>query len=71
MSLWTTSIIERLNKEFKPRTKPIGTVAGEQSVDLILAFVAMKMEVSWRKTPFQNANSRRLKTLSGYSTQSS
>lgn len=46
MHLRTTNIVERLHKEFKRRTKPMEIVAGEESVYLILPFVAMKMEVS-------------------------
>ena len=42
MHLRTTNLIERLHKEFKRRTKPMEIVAGEESVYLILAFVAMK-----------------------------
>ncbi len=71
MHLRTTNIIERLNKEFKRRTKPMEIVAGEESVYLILAFVAMKMEVSWRNAPFRNSGFRKLKPFSGYFTHSS
>ena len=71
MHLRTTNIIERLHKEFKRRTKPMEIVAGEESVYLILAFVAMKMEVSWRNAPFRNSGFRKLKPFSGYFTHSS
>ena len=43
LHLRTTNLIERLNKEFKRRTKPMEIVAGEASVYTLLAFVAMKM----------------------------
>ena len=56
MHLRTTNIIERLHKEFKRRTKPMEIVAGEESVYRILAFVAMKMEVSWRNAPGTQAS---------------
>jgi len=39
-------IIERLNKEFKRRTKPMEIVAGENSCYLLLAFISLKMEMS-------------------------
>ena len=68
MSLRTTNGIERLNKEFKRRTKPMEIVAGEASVYRILAFVAMKMEMSWRKAPFRNSGFRSLKPFAGYFT---
>ena len=45
------SIIERLNKEFKRRTKPMEIVAGERSCYTLLAFVCLKMEVHWRSKP--------------------
>jgi len=68
MSLRTTNIVERLNKEFKRRTGPMEIVAGEASVYRILAFVAIKMESSWRKAPFRNSGFRKLKPFSGYFT---
>ena len=50
ISLRTTNIIERLNKEFKRRTKPMEIVAGENACYLLLAFISIKMEASWRTT---------------------
>ena len=50
ISLRTTNIIERLNKEFKRRTKPMEIVAGENACYLLLAFISLKMEMSWRTT---------------------
>jgi putative transposase len=49
--LRTTNVIERLNKEFKRRTKPMEIVAGERSCYTLLAFVSLKMEVHWRSKP--------------------
>jgi len=71
MHLRTTNLIERLNKEFKRRTKPMEIVAGETSVYTILAFVAMKMEMSWRNAPFRNSGFRKLKPFAGYFTHAS
>ena len=51
ISLRTSNIIERLNKEFKRRTKPMEIVAGEKSCYTLLAFIALKMELHWRSTP--------------------
>jgi transposase-like protein len=48
ISLRTTNIIERLNKEFKRRTKPMEIVAGERACYTLLAFISLKMEVHWR-----------------------
>jgi putative transposase len=49
--LRTTNVIERLNKEFKRRTKPMEILAGERSCYTLLAFVCLKMEVHWRSKP--------------------
>ena len=49
--LRTTNVIERVNKEFKRRTKPMEILAGERSCYLLLAFVCLKMEMSWRSKP--------------------
>jgi putative transposase len=51
ISLRTTNIIERLNKEFRRRTKPMEIVAGERSCYTLLAFIALKMELHWRANP--------------------
>ncbi|ETX03602.1 MAG: transposase (plasmid) [Candidatus Entotheonella factor] len=51
ISLRTTNIIERLNKEFKRRTKSMEIVAGEQACYTLLAFISLKMELSWRSSP--------------------
>lgn len=51
ISLRTTNIIERLNKEFKRRTKPMEIVAGERSCYTLLAFISLKMELQWRSNP--------------------
>ncbi len=67
----TTNLIERLNKRCKRRTKPMEIVAGENSVYTLLAFVAMKMEVSWRNAPFRNSGFRKLKSFAGYFTHES
>ena len=49
--LRTSNIIERLNKEFKRRTKPMEIVAGERACYTLLAFICLKMELHWRKFP--------------------
>lgn len=51
ISLRTSNIIERLNKEFKRRTRPMEIVAGERSCYTLLAFIALKMELHWRSNP--------------------
>jgi putative transposase len=51
LSLRTTNIIERLNKEFKRRTKPMEIVAGEHACYTLLAFISLKMELHWENYP--------------------
>lgn len=51
ISLRTTNIIERLNKEFGRRTHPMEILAGERSCYTLLAFIALKMELHWRSNP--------------------
>ena len=49
--LRTTNVIERVNKEFKRRTKPMEILAGERSCYTLLTFVCLKMELHWRSKP--------------------
>lgn len=51
ISIRTTNVIERLNKEFKRRTKSMEIVAGEQACYLLLAFICLRMELHWRSNP--------------------
>jgi putative transposase len=51
ISLRTTNVIERLNKEFKRRTRPMEIVAGENACYTLLAFICLKMELHWRSNP--------------------
>ena len=51
ISLRTTNGIERLNKEFKRRTRSMEIVAGENSCYTLLAFICLKMELHWRSNP--------------------
>jgi len=51
LSLRTTNIIERLNKEFKRRTNPMEIVADEHACYTLLAFISLKMELHLRNFP--------------------
>lgn len=51
ISLRTTNIIERLNKEFRRRTKVMEIIAGEIACYRILAYISLKMELHWRANP--------------------
>ncbi len=48
-SLRTTNPIERVNKEFKRRTKAMEITGGESTTHRLLAYVALTMNLSWRK----------------------
>ena len=50
-ALRTTNIIERVNKEYKRRTKSMEIVAGEKACYTLLAFISYKMELHWRTNP--------------------
>jgi len=56
ISLRSTNVIERVNKEFKRRTKPMEILAGEESTYRLLCFVALKMELTWRSAPLGRNN---------------
>ncbi|MGC9125830.1 MAG: transposase [Caldisericaceae bacterium] len=62
-ALRTTNAIERVNKEFKRRTKPMEILAGEKSAYLILSFIAYKMEQNWKRAPFGKSNLPTLKNF--------
>ena len=51
ISLRTTNIIERLNKEFRRRTKVMEIVTGEIACYQILAYISLTMEMHWRSNP--------------------
>ncbi|MGA1791988.1 MAG: IS256 family transposase [bacterium] len=51
ISLRSSNIIERLNKEYKRRTKPMEIIAGENACYKLLAFISLKMELQWRSNP--------------------
>ena len=48
--LKTTNPIERVNKELKRRTKSMEGL-GEKTLNILLAFTAMRLEYNWQKTP--------------------
>lgn len=48
--LKTTNPIERVNKELKRRTKVMEGL-GEKTLNILLAFTAMRLEYNWQKVP--------------------
>lgn len=55
VALRTTNPIERVNKEFKRRTKPMEIMAGEASTYRLLCFIALKMEINWKSHPINKS----------------
>jgi len=49
-ALRTTNPIERINKEFKRRSKAM-EVVGPEGLKVLLAFTAMRLEFGWAQTP--------------------
>jgi putative transposase len=49
-ALKTTNAIERVNKEFKRRTKSMETL-GEATLKAVVAFVALRLEMGWQMHP--------------------
>lgn len=49
--LRTTNVIERINKEFKRKTKPMEILPEAKSCYTLLAFVCLKMEINYRLKP--------------------
>jgi len=60
VSLRTTNPIERVNKEFKRRTKSMEILAGENSAYRLLSFIALKMEINWRSSTLTSAKNKNL-----------
>lgn len=58
-TLRTTNPIERVNKELKRRTKSMETV-GERTLNIVLAFVAMRLEYHWQRVPVDSAHLEKL-----------
>lgn len=58
-ALRTTNPIERVNKEFKRRSKPMETI-GPEGLKALLAFTAMRLEYGWLTTPITSVKLRNL-----------
>lgn len=62
MALKTTNPIERVNKEFKKRSRSMGTL-GEKTLESLLAFTALRLEMNWRKVPVDSPGLAKLKFM--------
>ena len=58
-TLRTTNPIERVNRELKRRTKSMGTV-GESTLEAMVAFIALRLEMNWRRG---KVNEKKLENL--------
>ena len=65
----TTNPIERVNKELKRRTKSMETL-GEKTLDVLLAFTAIRLEFGWQTTPVDSARLTGLKGIKHNSIES-
>jgi len=54
-TLRTTNPIERVNKELKRRTKSMETL-GDKTLQVLLAFTAMRLEFNWQRFTVDNAH---------------
>ena len=62
LALKTTNPIERVNKEFKKRSRSMGSL-GERTLENLLAFTALRLELSWRKVPINSSRLANLKNI--------
>lgn len=62
MALKTTNPIERINREFKKRSRAMGSL-GEQTLECLLAFTALRLEMGWRQVPVDSAGLAKLKYM--------
>lgn len=58
-SLWralkTTNPIERVNREFKRRTKSMDSL-GERTLQVLVAFTAIRLEFGWQRSPVNSSH---------------
>lgn len=62
MSLKTTNPIERVNREFKKRSRSMGTL-GSQTLECLLAFTALRLEMGWRQVSVDHQGLAKLKHM--------
>ncbi len=53
VALRTTNSIETINRQLKRRTKGMDTM-GEQTLECVLAFTALKIEMGWAQHPVKS-----------------
>ncbi|MCC7442259.1 MAG: IS256 family transposase [Bdellovibrionales bacterium] len=61
-ALKTTNPIERVNREFKRRTKSMDSL-GERTLNVLVAFTAIRLEFGWQTTPVTSGRITHLKPV--------
>ena len=61
-ALKTTNPIDRVNREFKRRTKSMDSL-GERTLEVLVAFTAIRLEFGWQTTPLDSGRLRHLKAI--------
>ena len=61
-ALKTTNPIERVNREFKRRTKSMDSL-GERTLSVLVAFTAIRLEFGWQTTPVDSKRITHLKAV--------
>ena len=63
-ALKTTNPIERINRELKRRTNNMGTL-GEKTLEIVVAFVALRIESGWHKNAVNSPHFNKLANVRG------
>ena len=61
-ALKTTNPIERVNREFKRRTKSMDSL-GERTLEILVAFTAIRLEFGWQTTPVDSSRLHNLESV--------
>jgi putative transposase len=61
-ALKTTNLIERVNKELKRRVKSMESLS-ERTLNILMAFTALRLEYNWRRVPVDAPQLKHLKPI--------
>lgn len=61
-ALKTTNPIERINREFKKRSRSMGSM-GADTLECLLAFTALRLEMGWKQLPVDSAGLAKINLL--------
>ena len=62
LALKTTNPIERVNREFKKRSRSMGSM-GENLLESLLAFTALRLEMGWKQVPIDSKHLVKLQNV--------